>query len=344
MINNRFKRILVFNVNWLGDVLFTTPAIRALRKQYPDSHIACVAPERCREILELNPHINEIISFDERKANKSIPSKIEFIYSLKKKKFDVVFLFHRSFTRLFLVWLAGIKRRVGYDRKKLSFLLTDKIPAVDRDSLHRVDYFLNIVRPFCEGEPDKNYALKIDRSDTEYVKKLLKENQIEENDKFVILNPGANWVFKRWPVEHFAKLADLLQDKFKVRIVISGAKQDMDLAEQIKKLAHNELTILSGKTNLKQLAALFKLAKLIVSADSGPLHIALAVGTRTVSLFGPTSSKITGPYDLQLHKVIQKNVTCAIPCFDVVCGDGKCMKEILPDDVFDIIVKSGVLS
>jgi lipopolysaccharide heptosyltransferase II len=343
MTNNNFKRILVFNVNWLGDVLFTTAAIRALRKQYPDSYIACVAPQRCREILELNPHINEIIAFDERKTNKSIPSKIEFIYSLKKKNFDVVFLFHRSFTRLFLVWLAGIKRRVGYDRKKLSFLLTDKIPTVDRDSLHRVDYFLNIIRPFCEGELDKNYALKIDPSDTEYVKRLLKENQIVENDNLVILNPGANWVFKRWPVEHFAKLADLLQEKFKVKIIISGSDKDINLAEQIKSLSKNKLVILAGKTNLKQLAALFKLAKLLVSADSGPLHIALAVGTRTVSLFGPTSSKITGPYDLNLHAVMQKKVNCAVPCFDVVCGDGKCMKEIFPEDVFNIIVKLGIL-
>jgi lipopolysaccharide heptosyltransferase II len=344
MINNSFKRILIFNVNWLGDVLFTTAAIRALRKQYPDSHIACVAPERCREILELNPHINEIISFDERKTNKSIPSKIEFVYELKKKNFDVVFLFHRSFTRLFLVWLAGIKRRVGYDRKKLSFLLTDKIPPVDRDSLHRVDYFLNLVRPFCEGELDRSYALKVSNSDSEYIKRLLKENQIEEKDQLIILNPGANWVFKRWPVEHFAKLSDLLQDKFKIKIIISGSDKDIDLAEQIKSLSKKKITIFTGKTNLKQLAALFKMSKLVVSADSGPMHIAIAVGTRTVSLFGPTSSKITGPYDLNLHTVVQKKVDCVVPCFDVVCGDGKCMKEILPQDVFDVIVKLGIFS
>lgn len=343
MINNNFRRILIFNVNWLGDVIFTIPAIRALHKQYPESFIACVAPERCREVLELNPYINEVISFDERKTHKSIPSKLEFIQLLKSKKFDTVFLFHRSFTRLFLVTLSGIKRRIGLDRKKFSFLLTYKIPFIERDSVHRVDYFMNIVKPFCSNVSDKTYELKIDIEDILFTRRLLEEARIKKTEDFIVLNPGANWIFKRWPVENFALLCDFVKTNFKTEVVISGSEVDMDLAKEIYRLTENKPVVLCGKTNLKQLAALFKMSKLVVSADSGPLHIAIASGTRTVSLFGPTSAKITGPYDLEKNVVIQKTIDCQVPCYEVKCFDSKCMWGITPEEVLEAIKKLNIL-
>ena len=114
----RPKRILIVNVNWLGDVLFSTAAIRALRQRYPDAYLACMLVPRAKQILEDNPRLDEIIVYDENDRHRGITGKLKFIFFLKKKRFDVVFLFQRSLTRLLLCFLAGIPKRVGYYRKK----------------------------------------------------------------------------------------------------------------------------------------------------------------------------------------------------------------------------------
>ena len=140
------ERILIFNVNWLGDVLFSTAVIRNIRYNFPNSFVACVIPERCFQILEGNPYLDEIIFFDERKNQRSLKEKLKFINLIKAKKFDKAFLLHRSFTRTLILWLAGVKERIGYTTKKRAFLLTKKISPPDRDSLHRIDYYLGVIK------------------------------------------------------------------------------------------------------------------------------------------------------------------------------------------------------
>ena len=137
------KRILIINVNWLGDVLFSTPFIRAIRKKFPTSYIACMVVQRCKPMLELNPNIDEIIIYDEDSGYRSILGKIRLIKFLRFKRFDAAFILHRSFTRALIAFLSGIKRRIGYNAKKRKILLTDAVKLPSRD-IHKVDYFLNI--------------------------------------------------------------------------------------------------------------------------------------------------------------------------------------------------------
>jgi len=139
------KRVLIFNVNWLGDVLFSTAVIRNIRRNYPDSYIACVIPGRCGLILEGNPNLDEVILFDEKGKDKGVFAQLRFIRLLAAKKFDTVFLLHRSASRAFICYLAGIPERVGHYTKKRGFLLTKNIMPPERDSLHRIDYYLNVV-------------------------------------------------------------------------------------------------------------------------------------------------------------------------------------------------------
>ncbi len=336
-MTNSCKRILVFNVNWLGDVLFTTPAIRALRKNYPDSYIACIAPQRCAQLLQDNPSINEFISFDQQNGLKGILSSMRLILSLKKKQFDIVFLFHRSFTRLLICFLAGIRNRVGYKRVKNNLLLTQKVDAVDRDSVHRVDYFLNIIVSFTGKVIDKSYELKVNDADIKSVENILHNNHKINSKKLVVFHPGANWPLKRWPVSHFAKLNSFLSRESDCRVVIAGSKEDRVLADKIMDLSQAEAIVLTGKLSLKQLAALFKLSDMVVSADSGPMHIAIAVGTPVIALFGPTDYKITGPYDLKNNVVLRKDIDCSVPCFKLDCKNNTCMSKITPEEVFETI-------
>ena len=139
------KRILIFNVNWLGDVIFSTATIRNIRRNFPDSYIACIIPSRCYPVLKGNPHLDEVIIFDESDRHKGMLPTLDFVKLLKSKKFDTVFLLHRSFTRALICRLAGIPKRVGYYTKKRGFLLTKKITMPEINTIHRIDFYLNII-------------------------------------------------------------------------------------------------------------------------------------------------------------------------------------------------------
>lgn len=331
------KRILVVNVNWLGDCLFSTPIFKALKAAFPQSYLACMAVPRVKEVLEGNPYIDELIIYDEDDAHKPLFGKIGLIRQLRQKKFDTVFLLHRSFTRALLVYLAGIPIRVGYHTAKRGFLLT-KAVYPEAEDVHRMDYYLKVVESAGIEVADRNYQFFIKDNDRQFIDRLLKENGIVRNDPFAVLNPGGNWDLKRWPRENFRQLADHLIAELGFKAVISGAAKDAYLAKEIAGLMRQKPVILCGETSLKQLGALFERARVVVSADSGPAHIACAVGAPSVVLFGPTAREVTGPRGRSKCVIIQKRIEgCAVPCYKLDCPDNRCMKIIGVDEVFEEI-------
>lgn len=337
-IKSKTKRILIFNVNWLGDVLFSTAVIRNLRYNFPDSFIACVIPQRCLPVLEGNPHLNEIIIFDEKSTHKGLFSKLRFIGLLKNKRFDAVFLLHRSFSRALICYLAGIPQRIGYSTRKRAFLLTGKITAPDFNSVHRIDYYLGLIERAGLKIKDRYTEFFISEKDAQTADDFLKQELKEKQGFLVGINPGGNWLPKRWPKAYWAKLADRLIKELNAQVVILGGKTDLALAGEIQGLMQEKLIFATGKFDLKQLAALCKRLDLFVSADTGPLHIANSVDTpRIIALFGPTSAHITGPYPEKNTVVLSKDSGCDIPCYEVGCEDNRCMKAISPDDVFEKI-------
>ncbi|UCD55401.1 MAG: lipopolysaccharide heptosyltransferase II [Candidatus Omnitrophota bacterium] len=341
-IKASYKRILIVEVNWLGDVLFSTPLIRAVREKFKDAYIACMVVPRCREILEYNPRIDEIIVYDEKGEHRGIWGKLRFILSLRKKRFDLAILLHRSFTRTFLTRLSGIKNRAGYATEKRRVLLTHPVEPLDAP-LHKVEYFLKIAESLGCDASFKNYEFFISDREKKHIEEELSKSGIKKEDLLVVINPGGNWLPKRWPEENFAKLADFLVAKYGAKVVISGGKPDMEIAIRIKKGMREVPAIFAGKTNLKELAALMERADFVISGDSGPMHIAVARGASVIALFGPTSPRLTGPYGNGNYRIIQKDVGCEVPCYDLTCGNYRCMKAITVDDVtrvFDKIYKN----
>jgi len=326
------NRILIVNVNWVGDVLFSTPLIRAVREKFPTAHIACMLVQRCREVLELNPHLNEIIIYDEENAHRGLAGKLKFIGHLRRKRFDTAIFLHRSFTRGLIVFLAGVRERIGYYTKKRSFLLTKPLAVPDEEK-HRVDFFLNLAGPLGILPKNRNYEFFVSDEDRKAVKEYLRNQGVRDSDAVIAINPGGNWEPKRWPAEMFAGLADMLQKRFKAKIVITGAKKDVRLAEYISSRMEQKPVILCGKTSLKELGALFERATLAISGDSGPLHIAVSMGTRAIALFGPTLPQITGPIGKSPFVILQGRVDCEVPCYDLSCRDYRCMKDIKVQDV-----------
>jgi len=281
--------------NWLGDVVFSTPAIRALRYHFPLATIVCLAPKRCVPILEANPYVDQVMVFDERHEHRGWLAKLKLISDLKRLKIDRAYLFHRSFTRALLLTLGGAKNRIGYLHKWRQFLLTQAYQEPEGVH-HAVDVSLELLRQSgLAVTGDALYEFYFNKNDLEEVKSLLKRTSFKAG-RLVAVNPGANWPPKRWPVEHFAELVQELTTRFQVNVIITGGEADQPLADIILRANDSERVVsICGQSSLRQLGALFSLCSLVISSDSGPLHIAGGVGTNVIGIFGPTDPVRTGP-------------------------------------------------
>jgi len=331
------RRILIVNVNWLGDTLFVTPFIRAVRENHPESYIAILTHPRCLEILEENPYIDEVIVYEEKKEFVHLLGKFSIISKLKSKRFDTAFILRRSLSRTMLLFLSKIPQRIGYDNKRSGFLLTKKIPLSSKD-LHRVEHFLDLARSVGIQPKDIRYEFFVSKKDKDERDTILRRKGIKDKEEFIVINPGGNWPLKRWPVGNFARLGDEIFSRFNTKVVLSGAEKDIPLCKEIFSLMRQSPILLCGETNLKTLAAVFEKAKWVISNDSGPMHIAVGVKTPVIALFGPTSPQITGPYGEGLYKVLQKDVDCNVPCYNLSCRDNKCMQAITVKDVLEAML------
>ena len=299
--------ILVFTKNWLGDVIFETPAIRTIKENFPQSHLIAVAPRRCVEILEANPYVDEVIPFDNRREEKSLISAWRFIQKLRKRRIDKAYLFHRAQKHAWIAYLAGARERIGYGTKWRSYLLTHAIPEKE-GPVHDVQYFLDLIR--SEGlrvSGDYQYQFYYLKEDEAKVKSLLEEYGLNSR-KLVAVNPGANWAPKRWPPEYFRELIHRLTKCYGVQVVVTGGAEDEQIANAILNNGrpHNSSVVsLCGKTTIRQLGALYAHCRLLISNDSGPLHIGSGVGTNVVGIFGPTEPLETGPLGSGRNVVIQ---------------------------------------
>ena len=230
------KRILVVNVNWLGDVIFSAPIFKALKEAYPEVRISCLAVPRVKEVLESIPDIDEIIVYDERVHRWNLLAKLGLVWKLRRRHFDAAFLLHRSLTRALLVYFAGIPQRVGYDAKGRGRFLTHRTEPLD-GQVHRSGYYLNIVESYGIPVNDCQCQLKTSPEAQEDVKKILESKGIREDDHIIIINPGGNWNLKRWPPENFSHLISGLLGRFNVKVIVSGARKDVALVKKINSLA-----------------------------------------------------------------------------------------------------------
>ncbi|MFC1510065.1 lipopolysaccharide heptosyltransferase II [Candidatus Omnitrophota bacterium] len=332
------KKILIVNVNWLGDVIFSSPVFRALKAAYPGCHIATMAPSRVEGILGHVADVDQFIAYDDRLTHRSLWAKIRLVRELRRERFDAVFLLHRSLSRACMMYLAGIPIRVGYDTKKRGCFLTHKI-QYSKDLLHRSDHYLSVIESFGVKVEDRRNILVVKDFAQKNMADVLSKSGIGTGDFLVILNPGGNWDLKRWPKENYAQLIVKLNAMKGVKMIVSGSSNDEDLAAAIISESKCNVINLAGKMNLDNLVALLARANCLVSADSGPLHIASSVGTSVVGIFGPTSPEITGPRGTGEVVLLQHHLDCnKTACYNLKCDDNKCMKDISVEEVLDAVV------
>lgn len=345
-----FQKILVVTPNWIGDVLFTFPFLAALRESYPAAEIICWTAPRCVELLQGQPFIDELVVYDERKE-RGIRSKVEWVRSLRKKKFDVVFLLHRSMTRLSLCALAGIPKRIGYANWKQRWLLTDPLwprrrtvgtgfkPAPTRQEWiqhgkHKVEYFLDLARFAGLKIHRPWYQFYVTEEGKQWAREELTTMGLGDKP-FVVIQPGANWGLKRWPAENFSKLLDRFAGA-QIPVLITGSRTDESLVRRVAGEKRKGVWTSYGKNGLNELAAIFQRASLVVTNDTGPMHLASAVGTPVVTLFGPTQPNLTGPYGQGTVRILRKEVGCnEDPCYNLGCKENVCMQAISVEEVWE---------
>ena len=309
----------------------TTPAFKALKEKFPSAYLGVMTVERVRGVFDDNSYVDEVIVFDEKGKHRGFLAKLRFISSLRKKRFDTVFLIHRSFTRALICFLAGIKLRVGYKRAKSFFVVNKKIKP-PCSLAHRQDYYLHLF----EGA---GVAI-FERLPQFFVPKIVEENIAEalkplgDNYSYLIgINPSANWELKRWPGSYFAALADLLIKELKAAVIFVGTEKQRPVIEAVRQRMGQESFDFCGKTNLKGLGALISNMNLFISNDSGPAHLAAALGINTLVIFGPTSPAATSPRG-KLVKIIKTEVDCEIPCYKLDCQDNICLKNLSVNEVY----------
>jgi len=309
-------KIVIFAPNWVGDVIFITPVFEALKKHFPGAHLGCILPARCKDILKNNPFVDEIITFNERKEDRSLFKKISFVLNLRSKKYDMVFLLHRSMTRAVLCAMAGIKKRIGYNYKKRSFVITDSIDPVNKDSLHKQDYYLNVLKSCGIAIDDHNCKIYLSPEEKSWADEIIKR-YTRGNEIKIGLNLVTNWAPKNWVIERFCKLIDILNPRLaNVKFFITSGTHEPQFDILSKK---NNVVDLTGQTSLLQLAAIYHGMDLVISGDSGPLHLGAASGTKYIGLYGPTSPSLSGVRAAAQGKIISKNTSCPTPCYKEPC-------------------------
>jgi len=324
--------ILIRVPNWIGDAVLTLPALHSFRLNFPSSHIWLAARRWVKDLFQNLGFIEGIIPIPDSVSLKNIYSTAGII---KKYNFDTGLLFTNSFSSALLFFAARIPNRWGYAKDGRGLFLTKTpSPIKIKTQSHHVYYYLNLLEGLGLNTVSPELNFPVPESNIQKATSLLQACGVELDHLLIVFIPGAAYgTAKQWLGSHFALLGTMLQRAMNAEIVIAGAKSDMEIGRQIANQMQKKPYIIIGKTSLIELAGVLKIAGLVISNDSGPMHLANAIHTPIVAVFGPTNPQVTGPFQ-QPAVVIKKEVPCW-PCKYRDCPlDHRCMMEISPEEVF----------
>ena len=324
------KKILVFKVGAIGDVVMTTPFVRALRKRFPNAQVDYWTGKWSAPMLENNPHV-KCVSFPEKDAE-SFFGLAKLRSAIKKEKYSLAFILDRSYKANLFIASCGIPVRIGFDRHGEGVFLTKRIPYTqDR---HDVKAYVQLLQPFKVKNAKTDMELFLSKEEIAFACKFFAENSLSGRVLGVFpgggKNPGQTLTQKRWGEEKFGKVCQQLSKKG-WKILLVGGPSDADVIEHIQKYGPFATTL--NKANIRQTAAIIKKCDKFLTNDGGPMHIAGAVGTPVVSIFGPTNPNVLAPLG-------KKNIFIwkhpAAPCYDIygkITKSHACMEKITIADV-----------
>jgi len=350
------EKFLIINPFGVGDVIFTTPVISALKENFPDSSIYYWCNDRVHGIFKHDTNIAGVFPFSRGDIKKIMEDsflegikKYWWLFnSIRKAKIDVAFDYSLDYRYSLISFFCGIKKRIGFDYRNRGRFLTDKIPLQGYSGRHMVEYYLELLR-FIEANPgNKSLYLSVPQNNRERAKHILKAFGVREGELVVGITPGAgaSWgkdaKLKHWPPLKYAELADRIIRELGAKVLVLGDESEKDITDTMTSAMNSAVIDMTGKTTLLELMAFIGSVNLLVTNDGGPLHIASALGVKTVSIFGPVDEKVYGPYPPSaLHKVIKHDIGCR-PCYSNFrlppCDkDKECLNSISADEVFTAV-------
>jgi len=334
--SENIKRVVVRGTNWAGDAVMTIPALRQLRQSLPDVHLTLATRANTAELFADVEFIDDLLVCHES-------GTLSAARSWSRRNFDLAILFTNSFQSALTSLLAGVPDRLGYATQHRGLLLTASVPLPTwRDSRHEVYYYLNLIaelerllnhQTHTAKEPSPRLSLSLQRRAD--AQALLAKSGVSVTDTLVALCPGSvNSRAKRWPAQRFAQVADQLSEKRGVKILLVGSQQELEISLEVKKRMRHKPVLLTGQTTLGTAAAVLSQVDLLITNDTGPAHIASALGQPTLVIFGPTNPLTTRPL-AESAEIVRKPPDCA-PCMLRDCPiDHRCMTAITTEEVVE---------
>lgn len=350
--DSRTTRILIRATNWIGDSVMTMPAVQRLRELAPDAYIAMLCPGKLTDLWRHNPYLNEVIPFG-RKLD---------LEDMRRRQFDIAIIFPNSFRSAWECKRAHIPRRIGFAGRWRRFLLTDLVHQprserasykiltvasrrfrvkVFRSTRHQSEHYLDIIAHLGGNRDPAPPRIRLAIEEMPALNKFLRD----DGRPVVAINAGAEYgPAKRWPAERFAAAAIKVSEHADVRWLIIGGPGDIEIAGRIEgqlseaRLGNGSVVNVAGRTTVLDLCALLKFCKVLLTNDTGPMHIAAALGTPTVSIWGSTSPELTGPLSAR-SVIVRQPVECS-PCFLRKCPiDFRCMNHVQVGEVVTAVLK-----
>lgn len=338
-MDKTYNNIIVRMPNWLGDAVMATPILTDLRKKFPKASITAMCKYPISSLLIGNPHINEIFSFTSPNEFTYKEMKRGLIARLRQGCYDLGILLPNSFSSAWWFWRGNVRERVGVATNLRSLLLTKSVPMPkQKGQEHLVITFKRVLQVLDIPLSNVGPEIFLTEDEKEATEQLLRQKNIPQNAVVIGVNPCAAYgSAKCWLPERFREVIKRLSDQPNFYILTFGDQANVSLAQKVCEGLPSHVINLAGKTSLRELIALIKRCNVMLTNDSGPMHIAAALKTPLVALFGSTNVDATGPY--KWGCVINKKVHCA-PCYKRVCSsDFKCMTDISVDEVYNAVIR-----
>jgi lipopolysaccharide heptosyltransferase I len=329
------QRVLIIKPSAIGDVVHTLPILRLVRNKWPAAKVSWLVTPACSGLLEGHPLLDEVILFDRKRfaglwrSPRVFTEWRGFTRSLRERRFDLVLDLQGLFRSAWLARKTAAPVRVGFaNAREMAWMFyTHRVP-IETMEQHAIDRYLKLARHIgCDDGTGVDFPFATTDADRRHVRGLLTAAGVA--GPYAVLLPGTNWATKRWPIEKFAALIGPLRERFGLASVLAGGADAAAMARDMPGAID-----LAGQTTLKQLTALLEDAALVVANDSGPMHIASALGRPLVAPFGPTNPIRTGPYQ-RLESVIRLNIACS-PCYSRTCWHQSCLRWLDSDAVIDL--------
>jgi heptosyltransferase-2 len=330
-------KIVIRSTNWIGDAVMTTPAVRTIRRNYPQAEITLLALPWVADVFRASPHIDRIVTYDKKERHAGLKGKFVLAGDLRAYGYDAAILLQNAFEAAFITLLARIPVRAGYTTDGRGLLLTHGVKKPGDIKLrHQVHYYQEMLQGLGLSPGPDDLELHLADADVFWAANAVNQYTAGQKATLVGFNPGAAYgPAKCWPADKYARLAGELCRDTDVIVLVFGTKADQVAAQQIQDAVNSQLRVidLTGKTTLGQALAMINLCKVFVTNDSGLMHVSAALHVPTVAIFGSTDHIATGPFS-DNASIVRTELECS-PCLETHCPRKhfRCMEDITVDDV-----------